>query len=99
VYFARSTAGSAAGILNGCASFPPNEPGCVVTQIASQWTMGHEVGHVLGLDHLAPEICPPAGAAPTRLMTGCGTGIIAGTPTLVQSEMDKMDASNLTEDI
>ena len=42
VYFVRSTVPP----LNGCASFPAGRPGAVVTQVASRWTLAHEVGHV-----------------------------------------------------
>jgi Metallo-peptidase family M12B Reprolysin-like len=94
-YFIRSTTPTA---LNGCATFPAGEPGAVVTSVASQWTLAHEIGHVLGLVHVPGEVCPPLGAAPTRLMTGCGTSLIVGTPNLVASEVTTMDSSALTID-
>jgi hypothetical protein len=42
-YFVRSTVPA----FNGCASFPAGRPGAVVAQGATQWTLGHEIGHVL----------------------------------------------------
>ena len=45
VYFVRSTVPP----FNGCAAHPAGRPGAVVAQGATQWTLGHEVGHVLGL--------------------------------------------------
>ena len=104
VYFVRSVLKNNAQALNGCASFPTNQPSCVVAQIASPWTLAHEVGHVLGLAHISGEDtnCPTANphccSTPdfSRLMTGCGTGNITGTPTLSQGEIDTMIASNLT---
>jgi len=84
VYFVRSTVPS----FNGCASFPPGRPGAVVAQIASQWTMGHEIGHVLGLRHVNDN---------NRLMTGNGTGNITNPPPdLVSTEVNTMRASGLT---
>ena len=38
--------------LNGCAAFPANRPGAIVVRTASEWTLAHEVGHVLGLPHV-----------------------------------------------
>ena len=49
-YFVRSTNPA----LNGCAAHPANQPSAVVASIASEWTLGHEVGHVLGLPHVTP---------------------------------------------
>jgi outer membrane protein OmpA-like peptidoglycan-associated protein len=92
VYFVRSTDLP----LNGCAAHPPGRPSAVVTQIASQWTLAHEVGHVLDLNHVASEACDNATFVPTRLMTGCGTGLLRGTPTLIASEVATMDLSELT---
>jgi hypothetical protein len=91
------------GPVNGCAAFPAGQPGAVIAQGASQWTMAHEVGHVLGLNHIGGENtgCPAANplccSTPdfTRLMTGCGTAGITGTPTLVQAESNTMQGSNL----
>jgi len=96
VYFVRSVLQNNTQALNGCASFPANQPSCVVAQAASAWTLAHEVGHVLGLNHITPETCPPTGPSPTRLMTGCGTALITGTATLAQGEINTMNASNLT---
>ena len=98
VYFVRNTIPP----FNGCAAFPAGSPGVVVTQGASPWTMAHEVGHVLGLAHIGGENAGCAPANPTccstpdftRLMTGCGTGNIAGTPTLSQAEIATMQSSN-----
>lgn len=94
-YFVQSTN----PVFNGCATHPNGQPGAVITNIASQWTLAHEIGHVLGLDHISGEkdasgncITPDF----TRLMTGCSTSRITVTPTLVQSEITTMINSNLT---
>lgn len=97
IYFVRATPDNP---VNGCAAHPNGRPGAIVTMGATRWTLAHEVGHVLGLNHLSPETCPPAGAAPIRLMTGCGTGtIVQLPPDLIAAEGVTMDNSPLTEDI
>jgi hypothetical protein len=84
VYFVRSTVPP----LNGCAAHPSGRPGAVVVQSATQWTLGHEVGHVLGLSHVNDT---------NRLMYGGGTSKITNPPPdLVQSEEQTMLASELT---
>jgi hypothetical protein len=70
VYFVRSVT-SDDGALNGCASHPDGRPGAVVARIATQWTLGHEIGHVLGLRHVSDT---------DRLMTGGGTANITNPP-------------------
>ncbi|MBE0010234.1 hypothetical protein DXT87_10605 [Arthrobacter sp. AET 35A] len=67
VYFVRSTNPP----LNGCAAFPAGRPSCAVSSTASSWTLGHEVGHVLGLPHVTPT---------DRLMMGGGTWNITNPP-------------------
>lgn len=81
VYFVQATNPP----LNGCATHPNGQPGCVVASIASRWTMGHEVGHVLGLRHVDNN---------DRLMTGNGTSNITNPPPdLISSEIATMTAS------
>lgn len=86
IYLVRSIVPS----FNGCGAHPADQPGAAVADIASQWTLAHEVGHVLGLVH-ADSGSPPC--LLTRLMTGCGTGLIVGVPTINQSEIDAMRSS------
>jgi len=83
-YFVRSTVPP----LNGCAAHPSGRPGAVVASIASQWTLAHEIGHVLGLSHVTDN---------NRLMTGGGTSNITNPPPdLVPSEASSMQTSRLT---
>jgi hypothetical protein len=87
VYFIRSTVPP----FNGCAAHPPGQPGAVVVQGATQWTLGHEVGHVLGLFHVNNN---------DRLMTGNGTANITNPPPdLIASEVATMLASPFTIDL
>lgn len=84
VYFVRSTVPPA----NGCAVHPSAMPGAVVARGATRWTLAHEVGHVLGLNHVDDN---------DRLMTGNGTARITNEPPdLIASEMQTMLASDLT---
>ena len=62
-----------------------------MTSTASQWTLGHEVGHVLGLAHVNNN---------DRLMTGNGTfNITNPPPDLVATERTTMLVSTFTQDI
>src|SRR5262245_60640925 len=87
VYFVRSTVPP----YNGCAAYPAGRPGAVIVQSATQWTMAHEVGHVLGLSHVNNN---------DRLMTGNGTANITNPPPdLIASEVATMNASPFTIDL
>ena len=83
VYFVRSTNPP----YNGCAAHD-GRPSCVVVRGATRFTLAHEVGHVLGLNHVNDN---------NRLMTGNGTANITNPPPdLIASEGQTMMASNLT---
>lgn len=83
-YFVRSTQPP----YNGCAAFPAGRPGAVIASGASVWTLGHEIGHVLGLSHVNDN---------NRLMTGNGTDLITNPPPdLIASESATMIASSFT---
>jgi acyl-CoA hydrolase len=84
VYFVRSTVPP----FNGCAAHPADRPGAVVAQGATQWTLAHEIGHVLSLRHVDDN---------NRLMTGNGTGNITNPPPdLSAQEVIAMRAQTLT---
>ena len=84
VYMVRSTLPP----FNGCAAHPAGRPGAVVAKGASQWTFGHELGHVLGLNHVNNN---------DRLMTRNGTANITNPPPdLATTEVTTMVASPFT---
>jgi uncharacterized protein with LGFP repeats len=84
-YFVRSTDPP----YNGCAAHPSGRLACAVASGASQWTLAHEIGHVLGLAHVSDN---------NRLMTGLGTDNITNPPPdIVASEASTMLNSGLTK--
>jgi hypothetical protein len=87
VYACRSVSFNT-GSLNGCASFPAGRPMAVIASYCSLYTMAHEVGHVLGLNHVNDN---------NRLMTGNGTDNITNAPPdLVGAEIQTMLNSPFT---
>ncbi|MEC2257866.1 matrixin family metalloprotease [Bacillus cereus] len=83
-YFVRATIPDS----NGCAAHPNNLPGVVITEEASQWTLAHEIGHVLGLSHVNDN---------NRLMTKNGThNITNAPPDLTPEEILTMQNSDYT---
>lgn len=90
-YFVRATSPLN---LNGCAAFPAGRPGVVITSTASEWTLAHEVGHVLGLAH--PDDLQVGVNRPfllDRLMTAGGTANILDVPRIVPCEIKTIDQS------
>lgn len=88
-YFVRATTPP----LNGCAAHAPGQPSLIVTAVASEWTLAHEAGHVLGLNHV--DNPPTTERLLDRLMTGGGTNnLINLPPDLVASEIRTIDASD-----
>ena len=83
VYFVRSTNPPS----NGCAAHRDGAPSAVVSQLASRWTLAHEVGHVLKLNHTNNN---------DRLMTSNGTFNITNPPPDLNSpEVIRMRSSSL----
>ncbi|MGW3246544.1 hypothetical protein [Streptomyces sp. NPDC001070] len=72
-YFVRSTVPASFG----CSAHPTGQPTVTVARVATRWTLAHEMGHVLGIDHVDN---PPNAAQPDRLMTGRGTNTITNPP-------------------
>ncbi len=59
-------------ITNGCSMHPFGRPGTIITSIATEWTLAHEIGHVLGLKHVIDDL--------NSLMTKDGTANITNPP-------------------
>lgn len=86
IYFVRTVIGSSA-FLNGCAAHASGLPSAVIAQFASRWTLGHEIGHLLGLSHTAGQ---------NQLMTESGTFSLGNsTPILSSEEASRIRSSTL----
>ena len=85
IYLVRTTVPA----YNGCATHPAATPGAVVAALAPEWSLAHEVGHVLGLEHVNDRTC---------LMTGGGTNrIVDPPPELSAEEVATVRASRLVD--
>ena len=90
-YFVRATSPLN---LNGCAVFPAGRPGVVITSTASEWTLAHEVGHVLGVNHPDdPQVGINRAFLLDRLMTAGGTANILDVPRFLPCEIKTIDQS------
>ena len=56
VYYVNKLADKKLGKLNGCAGHRPGAAALAVSTVASPWTLAHELGHVLGLQHSTDSI-------------------------------------------
>jgi hypothetical protein len=86
IYFVRTLVPAQAG----CAAHPPDKPGAIVcAALANEWTLAHQIGHVLGLEHVDGV---------DRLMTRRSTATIEATvPELVDTEVATMLESAFTK--
>jgi hypothetical protein len=74
---------------SGCSACPADKPGVVVTIGASQWSLAHELGHLLKLAHVNNNL---------RLMTENGTSaIIDPPPDLIGGEVAKIFKQKLVK--
>jgi hypothetical protein len=93
LYFVANIFGSFLDCCAGCSIYPDGKPGAIIGKVAEQWTVAHEVGHVLGLDHVDDN-------PPRRLMTKHGTDkIVDPPPDLTASEKEKMHDSKYTNPV
>lgn len=87
VYYVDRLTMSNGDSLAGCATHAPGRPACVVAANGSRWTLGHEVGHVLGLTHERHD--------QTNLMFTPSASISANPPGLNASQLTTVRASSL----
>ena len=90
IYVVQSLVGGAGNFV-GCATHPAGQPGAAIVQNSAKWLMAHEVGHVLGLLHVA--------STPTTnsdFLMWPNTSWTNPPPDISASEATTMQASNLS---
>jgi hypothetical protein len=83
VYYVNEIRQKKGSKLNGCAGYVPGQPTVVVSTIASGWTLGHELCHVL----LGPDFAPVHSTDPTNLMFSPTNNITASPPGLTPEQV------------
>lgn len=87
VYYVNQLQTDGGAGLAGCATHP-SARGCVaVSSVGSPWTLGHEVGHVLGLSHVKD---------PTNVMHTPTAAITSNPPVFSASQLATIKASRFT---
>ncbi len=101
VIYIVSTLIGGAGNFVGCATSPNGQPGVVVVQVNPSWLVAHEVGHVLGLNHVC-EVPPTPAAVACVVGSGQSDNLMFptvswtnGPPDLAASEYTTMINSGL----
>lgn len=84
VYFIRSFSPQ----LNGCGGHAVNRPACTVAETGTQWTVAHEIGHVMLGQNFAP-----VHVNDTRNLMNTTTATITSTPTLTDKQIRQIRAS------
>ena len=79
---------------DGCAGHAAGLPACAVTHNCMQWTVAHEVGHVL----LTSSFAPVHTQSPRNLMFA-GNWAAPGPPTLTERQLAKIRSSPLCRGI
>lgn len=73
----------------GCGGHAPDRPGCIVAAGGTQWTMPHEVGHVL----LTSSFSPVHSTDTRNLMYAPTSGITAPLPVLDDRQLAQIKRS------
>lgn len=84
VYFIRSFSPQ----LNGCGGHAAGRPACTVAATGTQWTVAHEIGHVM-----LGQAFAPVHVNDTRNLMNTTTATITSMPTLTEKQLKQIRAS------
>jgi len=84
VYFIRSFNPQ----LNGCGGHAAGRPACTVAATGTQWTVAHEIGHVM-----LGQAFAPVHVNDTRNLMNTTTSTITSMPTLTEKQLRQIRAS------
>jgi hypothetical protein len=87
-YFAPKVINEKGVEINGCAAINPDRPAVVVSSTSTQWTMGHELGHVL-----LGNFSPAHSTDTANLMYAPTADIVANPPGLSPEQLTAIRSS------
>ena len=89
VYYVNGIREPDGNTLAGCAGHAPGRPCVAVSAVGSQWTLAHELAHVL----LGSSFTPVHATQSTNLMYSPTAGITANPPGLTDAQLTAIRAS------